>query len=155
MRLYVGIEFIDISVILSYITNYNIKVRLKNIIENHNDLANDTTINRTYLSFVLVIGYCLKLSKIVFLIMTITYFLGVFWFIISLLLHNSGREFRESADSSVFNTETYISDNDVHPENTSKSNAERLVQLMYFSYTTLSTVGFGDITPRSDYERLI
>ena len=26
---------------------------------------------------------------------------------------------------------------------------------MYFAYTTLSTVGFGDITPRSDYERLI
>ena len=26
---------------------------------------------------------------------------------------------------------------------------------MYYSYTTLSTVGFGDLTPRSDYERLI
>lgn len=26
---------------------------------------------------------------------------------------------------------------------------------MYFAYTTLSTVGFGDMTPRSDYERLI
>lgn len=27
--------------------------------------------------------------------------------------------------------------------------------LMYFSYTTLSTVGFGDLTPRSDNERLL
>lgn len=26
---------------------------------------------------------------------------------------------------------------------------------MYFAYTTLSTVGFGDKTPRSDYERII
>lgn len=26
---------------------------------------------------------------------------------------------------------------------------------MYFAYTTLSTVGFGDKTPRSDLERLI
>lgn len=26
---------------------------------------------------------------------------------------------------------------------------------MYFAYTTLSTVGFGDKTPRSDIERLI
>ena len=26
---------------------------------------------------------------------------------------------------------------------------------MYFAYTTLSTVGFGDFNPRSDYERLI
>lgn len=30
-----------------------------------------------------------------------------------------------------------------------------MVQLMYFAYTTLSTVGFGDKTPRSDIERLI
>lgn len=30
-----------------------------------------------------------------------------------------------------------------------------MIQLAYFSYTTLSTVGFGDMTPRSDYERLI
>ena len=30
-----------------------------------------------------------------------------------------------------------------------------MVLLMYFSYTTLSTVGFGDFNPRSDYERLL
>lgn len=30
-----------------------------------------------------------------------------------------------------------------------------MVLLMYFSYTTLSTVGFGDLTPRSDFERLV
>lgn len=29
-----------------------------------------------------------------------------------------------------------------------------MVLLMYFSYTTLSTVGFGDFNPRSDLERL-
>ena len=36
-----------------------------------------------------------------------------------------------------------------------KSHGHKAVMLMYFSYTTLSTVGFGDLTPRSDHERLI
>lgn len=30
-----------------------------------------------------------------------------------------------------------------------------MVLLMYFAYTTLSTVGFGDFNPRSDAERLL
>ena len=33
MRLYIGIEFIDISAMINYIQNYNIKVRLKKLIE--------------------------------------------------------------------------------------------------------------------------
>lgn len=35
MRLYIGIEFIDISAMLRYITAYNIKVRLKRLIDKH------------------------------------------------------------------------------------------------------------------------
>ena len=30
-----------------------------------------------------------------------------------------------------------------------------IIQLMYFAFTTLSTVGLGDMHPRSDEERLI
>ena len=30
-----------------------------------------------------------------------------------------------------------------------------MVLMMYFAYTTLSTVGFGDLNPRSDFERLV
>lgn len=41
------------------------------------------------------------------------------------------------------------------PETSKKSNSHNMVALMYFSYTTLSTVGFGDFHPKSDYERLV
>lgn len=41
------------------------------------------------------------------------------------------------------------------PATSSRTNAHNMVLLMYFSYTTLSTVGFGDFNPRSDYERLL
>ena len=41
------------------------------------------------------------------------------------------------------------------PDTSSRTDSHNMVLLMYFSYTTLSTVGFGDLTPRSDFERLV
>ena len=35
------------------------------------------------------------------------------------------------------------------------SKQENLVAVVYFAFTTLSTVGFGDFAPRSAYERII
>jgi len=33
------------------------------------------------------------------------------------------------------------------------SNWDRTIAITYFSFTSLSTVGFGDMHPRNDYER--
>ena len=41
------------------------------------------------------------------------------------------------------------------PDTSSRTDSHNMVLLMYFSYTTLSTVGFGDFNPRSDFERLV
>lgn len=35
------------------------------------------------------------------------------------------------------------------------TNTENLILVVYFAFTTLSTVGFGDYAPRSSYERMI
>ena len=35
------------------------------------------------------------------------------------------------------------------------NSVEKTILVVYFSFTSLSTVGFGDFTPRSDAERLI
>lgn len=35
-----------------------------------------------------------------------------------------------------------------------KSKIETAIMVTYFSFTSLSTVGFGDITPKSDLERV-
>lgn len=116
MRIYIGIEFIDISAMLSYITDYNIHVRLKRIIDHYPIEASDTSKDRTYLSLVLVIGYCLKVSKLVFIIMTITYFLGMFWFIICIELHHATESHREVADPEVHNVDTYIATEGLYVE---------------------------------------
>ena len=39
--------------------------------------------------------------------------------------------------------------------NPSLSNPNKLINIWYFSFTTLSTTGFGDFIPISDSERLI
>lgn len=36
----------------------------------------------------------------------------------------------------------------------SKTDIEKTITMTYFAFTSLSTVGFGDLHPRSDYERL-
>ena len=36
-----------------------------------------------------------------------------------------------------------------------KTDIELAIVSMYFAFTSLSTVGFGDFTPRSDYERVL
>lgn len=38
---------------------------------------------------------------------------------------------------------------------TQKTEFERTIIVMYFAFTTLSTVGFGDYAPRSNAERLV
>jgi len=40
-------------------------------------------------------------------------------------------------------------------ELTDKSDRDLTIVSMYFAFTSLSTVGFGDFTPRSDYERVL
>lgn len=39
--------------------------------------------------------------------------------------------------------------------NVNKSNMERVVATTYFSFTSLSTVGFGDLHPLNNYERAL
>ena len=36
-----------------------------------------------------------------------------------------------------------------------KSNTDTVIMVTYFSFTSLSTVGFGDIRPTSDMERIL
>lgn len=84
------------------------------MIDKHPVEANDTSKDRTNLSLVLIIGYSLKLAKLVFIIMTITYFLGMFWFIICQELHLATADFRETADPAKHNIDTYIDAEGLH-----------------------------------------
>ena len=52
----------------------------------------------------------------------------------------------------LINTETFIDNYNLLSEY--YDDFDRTIRVTYFSFTSLTTVGFGDFTPRSDYERL-
>jgi len=64
-------------------------------------------------------------------------------------------------ESDVFNWDQYSTLHDSDPEHfltyygfSDKTDYEQTLALVYFSFTTLTTVGFGDYNPRSDIERI-
>ena len=103
----------------------------------------------------MIFKYILSTIKLIFIIMTFTYFLGISWQVITMELYMHFKEENELLDPELFNTETFITTNDMDPSTSSRTDSHNIVLLMYFSYTTLSTVGFGDFNPRSDQERLL
>jgi hypothetical protein len=78
----------------------------------------------------------------VIIIFTISYFLGLLWYIFS---RNLTIDFLEEG-ASTFYTDfglEYVDD------------IEAMLSVVYFAFTTLSTVGFGDFHPRADVERIV
>ena len=82
--------------------------------------------------------YAFKVIKLILIILILSYFLGTLWFIFSKETSNPG-------DFTFYNE--YELDKNTPSEN--------LIIVLYFAFTTLSTVGFGDYNPKSESERII
>jgi len=87
----------------------------------------------------LKIMYGFRVFRSILTIFLLSYFLGTIWFILS-------------KNSSV-NTEDFTFYN--HYKLSENTNSENLIIVLYFAFTTLSTVGFGDYSPKSELERTI
>ena len=97
----------------------------------------------------------MRVARLSVIIMTTCYFIGLFWHIFCLELYLRTLEANKKVDPRIVNTETFITSNDLVPDEEAIHNLHIMLLGMYFAFTTLSTVGFGDFNPRSDYERLI
>ena len=69
----------------------------------------------------------------------LSYLVGTLWFITS-------RHLSKNPDAFTFFNEYELKD---------KNDWDNLIIVIYFAFTTLSTVGFGDFNPKSPSERLI
>ena len=99
---------------------------------------------------ILIISYLYRTFKVGIVVLSMSYFIGMFWYIfcdLSLLDPTPISENGEETQNDGFIKE-YFSDNNYTP-------MEKTIIVMYFAFTTLSTVGFGDFTPRSNAERLV
>jgi hypothetical protein len=92
---------------------------------------------------IIIISYLIKTIKLVILIFLVSYFLGICFYIYCDITRNFDSVKKSKDDFiTVFEFEK-------------KTSIQIAIAVTYFAFTSLSTVGFGDLHPRSDYERLI
>lgn len=83
--------------------------------------------------------YVIKVLRLILFILILSYFLGTIWFIITKVFTNNEEDF-------TFYNEYGLGE---------KTNEQSLIVVVYFIFTTLSTVGFGDYNPKSEIERIV
>ena len=117
--------------------------RLLNLIKNDPDLASNMEIDNNNIKLIIIFSYGVKIFKVVVVIMTLGYFLGILWYILcDLTLIDPPPEGQNQGFILEFGLRE-------------KTPGEVTVIVMYFAITTLSTVGFGDFNPRSNFERAL
>lgn len=129
--------------------------RLDKIIAHDPLAAEDTWQDQNKITTIIMINFTIRILKLGSIIVNICYFLGLIWFILADLnidyyIHLYG----DYSDQELkgHNTENFLT----YYELDEADNATRKTIVgLYFGFTTLSTVGFGDYAPRSNFERSI
>lgn len=102
----------------------------------------------------LKIHFILKILKLIILIFNLSFFVGHFWYIYCEIGSEIDRLYNphHDEDAGLFNVEHFLK---FFKLDTFKDNYHVSVTVMYYAFTSMSTVGFGDYHPRSDYERVL
>ena len=111
-------------------------------------LAEDTLTDHNNVDFLINMGNGLKIFKLVVVILNITYFIGISFMIISEVNMTIARM---NSQSYLDNQQEYFIEYFGLEE---LSAGYKTILMVYYSFTSLSTVGLGDLNPRSDCERI-
>jgi hypothetical protein len=132
---------------------FNIKIQ--RIIDNDPVLAEDKDLDNNRIEDILMVSYAVKIFKLVVVILNITYITGVIWLVLCELLLDFKYDIDEDPDSLAFYESEY-EDTFINQYgmmyNTPKEN---IIIAVYYAFTSLSTVGFGDYNPKSNIERFV
>lgn len=150
LRLAKGFKLLDVVYLMKKIKAIY-KQRGRNLIRNEPDKANDTVHDHNKVLQQMAIGYVLKIAKNVIIIANFSYLLGMFWYIMCVLIEDVGGYHYASATESGEDGQAFIPFYGLQE----KSQYDITVILLYYAFTSLSTVGFGDFVPRSDTERAV
>ena len=100
---------------------------------------------------ILYIKAIFKTIRLIMIIAVITYFTGMIFYIFSDITSDI-RKYSDNKDEYSYD----FNDNFIEKfDFASKDTYNRAIIMVYFTFTSLSTVGFGDYHPRSDSERII
>ena len=118
--------------------------KIKEEIQNNPAIGEDTITDHNRIEQIMKVSYALKIFKLVLIILNTSYFVGIMFMIMADFSMSGAYEVGD-LDQEFF-IEYFSTDLNTESYNT--------LLLIYFAFTSLSTVGFGDLTPRSDSERL-
>ena len=114
LRIANGLSLLDPTKTYEIITLYNQK-RIKDIIDHNEKLANSTDSDQIYMRYLMIFKYFLRTFKLVFIIWSVSYFLGVIWFIGSFEFYHHWETDFDQLDPKIYNTETFITTFDLDP----------------------------------------
>lgn len=122
--------------------------------DNDPELANDIDQDNTNIGQILAISYTLKTFKLVVIILNISYLCGIMFYVLAEFVE----DFFHDQDIEEFHTgvkEYLIEMPGFHKNYEINDNprGRNLLISIYFAFTSLSTVGFGDYAPRGNIER--
>ena len=112
---------------------------MMSIIQSEEERASDPTVDSTFISLIVRISHTVRTVYLVSLILVVSYFLGLLWYVFCQFSKNE--------------TDNFIAYYGIKQD--VSNHFELTILLTYFSFTTLSTVGFGDFHPVSDSERVV
>lgn len=112
----------------------------------------DTSEDLNNFGFLLKLKYALKTLYLVLIMLSISFFIGMAWHkfvdtqieLLAIYYKDDPETFAELKSDSFYR---FFDKGDLEEFTTS-------ITFMYFSFTTLTTVGFGDLSPQTEYERL-
>jgi hypothetical protein len=140
-RLKETFAILDTAKIMKHVKRYY-NNKLNKVVENP-ELAENIFIDQNKIMQIIIISYLIKTIKLVILIFLVSYFLGICFYIYCDITRNFD-SVKKSKDDFITKFEFE-----------KKTSIQIAIAVTYFAFTSLSTVGFGDLHPRSDYERLI
>jgi hypothetical protein len=127
-----------------------IQARLRHRILLDQTIAECTDCDNNSINMIMNIGYILKIVKLVLVIFNFSYFTGILWLILCDVMKETF-EIRHEDAKFEYNHDDFITGFQLD-EQSDRTNA---LVAMYFLFTSLSTVGFGDFYPKSDAERVL
>jgi len=143
IRLLDTFELLDTSRFMSHVKKFY-ESRLKKVCEIEH-LANNIELDQNKIMTVIMISYIFKTFKLVIIIFQVSYFLGIFFYIYSYIAKDITEIYYPDNENEDFIT-TFLDD---------KNSYERAIAMTYYAFTSLSTVGFGDMYPVNNAERLV
>ena len=153
LRLYRAADLISVQSMETNLQLY-LRNRSKQLIEDDPDVASNPVLDHNYIGHVIVFGFVLRFIKNTVVFFSLAYFGGVlwlFWCHLCLEYINPSRE-QFGPDNNFLLAYNL---NYTKKTNLSRTEPNIITTIMYFMMTTMSTVGFGDLHPKSDAERLM